>query len=1257
MLVFLFVSLVNSTLSGSHGEWTCSDDVYSRFVCTGEFVFFIAHRRLSACKIVAFAQRDVVLAMTIYEENGVSHYFDDGYYLSRLVSQLSGANGEWTGLDDLDQPRTRTGGQARHPRNYRHKDAGKRGAPVRKPSLEDRARAAHALQKIEGDTPQVRRLFKELRDELNKNRISAERERVRLQKIFDILEPPQAAQLPVEENVAPAVPAPPTPVLVCVPPTPPPSPQPSEHKIAEDGSIVEMPDLPPMPANVPDAALEHKADEQAPDGATTCSDSAPAPSAPPMPQAATSGPSGPAPSNPAPSTPAQPAVSPPPKLPLWYNGPALPDFVDTPDDPFSGLSKEDKENKIRDEIVRLRNMFGPYLPAEHPMTATLLPKDLFQLDDYSRYYYFYDCAGSPFCGQTAICVATQSPTDLEAFVEMSLTIENGVMAMGSSDFLSQYALSLGAGLKIYRLKKVGNSADLECIFESPASPAQRYVHLLLEDDGNNSFGHFQLICMKCSSDPVIQELAFPEPDVLYWPWWVYATGALLWLFVFLTRTGAEALAALLLITLLLSLCLSDSFDIVYTWRAENDHSTVIHTDSFDTLRRQTLYARVVNSRNLCLFVYSVKLCSWLPEYFNVSMELCAEGFKRCQDAAGANRDPVRECECLAAIKGINYNLKYENVIRDSYRVVRRVAQHYMKVATSREIFVEHPKTLIMHNKQGDASMISNIPAVAQAQLIGLGKGRGNWVKKYKLGPRVLNKAVAVCNLRIDTAKGPIGCGFIPKSCSAALLAAFAGRSMCSPPRDLPLTREFVDFAKEIVSLMVAQCDFSKIRERDCLEAFRSHNIGKKSRAYIDRICQEYTTWKHHRIAGRDFHNNRCFVKPECSMKANKSRLGYGLRPRLIFMMSNKMLMECVGILDLIEQWNHGPMSRFQIKDVPPEEMIKRVVAVSLGPHCTTDYSAWEASLDPAVREIENSAMVAMCHKAGFNFTLRALREHVLRKPVRELTTPYGKFMCSTRCSGDYWTSFGNGLTNMCLMAFCMHKKFGYTSTEVLSSLKCIAEGDDGLVSSAIPEENLLMKLGFKYSQNISGNHPGDCDFLCSRWIGDKRYLNIGKAFGCIWTKKASKLKKSKQLYLLRCAANSLHYNSPGHPVLSALCTRIWRETRGVSPFKGHLKYLNTYRGHQQYAEANIVGYSISTNESMRAAVAAGAIGFAPLPIWAQLELEHRILHDENIYIGSLLSGYEEISKFVASNELLQPSIPEDSDDFLSLLETLGVGRR
>ncbi len=498
---------------------------------------------------------------------------------------------------------------------------------------------------------------------------------------------------------------------------------------------------------------------------------------------------------------------------------------------------------------------------------------------------------------------------------------------------------------------------------------------------------------------------------------------------------------------------------------------------------------------------------------------------------------------------------------------------------------------------------------------------------------------------------PLGPGMLPVTDQTGIIAAFVNRSMNKPiVQDLEMVEEFKMFFKRFYSPFIEQVESANLVELDPLEYFEHHYTtrGNKTKEYVEGIKKQYNDYLVYQNTRNKVEANSAFVKLENSAK--KYDKSYKPKPRLIMVMSIFLLVNYCQILRLVDLWNEGPMKKYQIKHMDMDEMIEKIMDTQDCRHNVTDFSSFECSIAGGVRECENWLILKLLKKARFYKARRAYIKHI--KPGRILKSQGVKMFINTRNSGDFHTSFGNGFINLAINQFLSYKYDGKAS-------KIIVEGDDGIIPSKIINNEIINKLNFEFSDSVSGCYPGDTDFLRKRYLDGKQFLNVGRVMSCMWVKENVNLKLGKRMFILRCIGCSLHYQSPGHPILFALVNRIGRMTHNYkTPFNNFIKYLD-------YSKIPYIKerypLNVTCDESMRHHVATGAVGFPPIPIPIQLTLEKIIMEEQTIDLFGLLDNYPEIEMYT-STILNQETVVNQPDptmlDLNKLLEdNLEVTRR
>ncbi len=825
----------------------------------------------------------------------------------------------------------------------------------------------------------------------------------------------------------------------------------------------------------------------------------------------------------------------------------------------------------------------------------------------------FDCMGNPYCGYVCIDIASSNEINLKHYEEWC---EDNIN-MGKIEDLVQYAKSRGVNIKF--IFKIEQDYD-DILFCN--EPSWNWVYLIFSGDKDN--GHYSLGISKYDDNkPVIRDFS-----------WI--------------KNGFE----LPLIGITEDVVLLSS-------REVNDKDRRCFTTKIDTIKANDITSVYFVKCWFVLFWFKIMLIS--EQYFEVSNVLLAKLNNEMQSLDANGLDVFQAMGGVGPIRGLNM----DNSVNDLYINTSVIAGKTYKGKQIKSFVYINILNNLLHiilkfinpnYKEDSFEKFKDFRNYAgfginiyesQCQKLAFNEedidairinqnNCKNYVINYNLRLEYTNKKVAVAPLGpVLTNNGVVAIGEIPMTNSISIFSAFVLRSMSKnlELRDKLLVKEFVEFSKNFLNRFIDDAKLDR-KEPDNISYFVEMYSGKKTLNYIKQTVDNYIKYNKGLKTSKNFFENSCFVKFENSGKFVGKELK--TKPRLIMTMSPKMIVECCPVMLLIEAFNNSSFSEFHIKNLEPKEMINRIIEHSYDEHMVSDYSSFESSIDEEIREIELYVLTQLCIKFGYNNTLSNILK--VRKG-RQLKTRYGRFYIRTRCSGDFWTSFGNALINVCLMAFSHHKNFGS-----LDNFKFLAEGDDGLVPVKSVDVYLINRLGFKFSLNVYGKQPGDCDFLSSLWVNGKRYINIAKSFSTFYVKKGSNLKRSKQLFLLRCAALSLYHISPGHPVTTAIVNRILKETRGMTRFKGYESYLDEWGKSYEPIKMKYV----MVDETMRHFISVGAEGFPPISVSHQLILEHNIMNNDLIYISDILNTYDIMKMYVTSNNHFKPMSPNGQGDVVNL---------
>jgi hypothetical protein len=813
-----------------------------------------------------------------------------------------------------------------------------------------------------------------------------------------------------------------------------------------------------------------------------------------------------------------------------------------------------------------------------------------------------DLYGAPFCGMTCVDVAARirvEPAKYADRVGQTFTkdkkrvfTQDVIDAVGTTDYLIPYAQSRGLGLVF--LMREGNNYRFHSLSRTGTG---KYAVLVHSHDILN--GHWTLLS-KCHSDINHMRLEglFESPD-----------------------KGCKYLGY------------GECLEFGDITPRPNNTDVRSYIDQRDGIKLQGQNQLAHSWKSLFLLGRAFEI-PFTREVRNIDATRSHSIAK--QLAFTRSKEDVDDA-LSGLMLGREVNSEVDPVLMaDTAKVLHKYANKIHKNSTATVT-----EGLVCVNMPSSTSIIPDIEVIEENQLDGLAGGgvnhvvvptwrtsegcEGTW---RDVDPSKLDRPVAVAPIGCPVEEGrAVGPGLISLTDEKGLLASFCGRSMSKRRVERgSMTNGFLRESKAFMDHYIDNTSLDMISPEDStlkgiIAQFKKTNQGKKSAKWIDRRVKnfiEYNLGKMSAKTSARYVRHGCFVKFESNIKRKDGKLF--VRPRLIMTMSEFMQFSLCYLSEISDVWYDGPIECFQVKHMNPSAMISKIREAQDRLHCVTDYSAFESSINSDIRELEMYVVRRLCSRAGYVYTLRMLNKLNIDLK-RTLQTKGLSFVIESRCSGDYWTSMGNGIVSICLMKYC-HSR-GELSGEVFSML---AEGDGGLVPLSTPDVNILNSLGFKFSSETSGTRPGDTDFLRSLW-DHRRWLNIGRVLSRIfWVKKGIHLRKSKQKFLLRTMALSLHYLSPGHPVLWAVVKRIEQETRGMNCFKSASLYLDNWK------DWDLSGRfpDITVDESMRARVAEGADGFPPLPILIQKILERKILSGDYNFRG-LLNDYGDYKDHVDSS--------------------------
>lgn len=954
-----------------------------------------------------------------------------------------------------------------------------------------------------------------------------------------------------------------------------------------------------------------------------------------------------------------------------------------------------------------------YLASDFPKNRCVFNLEEVNSNTFNHESVLFDPCGSPFCGLTAIDLASGNKPDVDKYLRMC-KFSGSPATIGTNVYLKEYAYNRGFNLRFIIPMVDPNDDDMLEVgtLDYMNNPTWKWIILVVvEPDGTwinrnnanvNEVKHVFMVVDTNShfSNLEVPLLKYDNPDLLS----VFAYG----LFISLLQVVIVRVIQLYLIpyfypnlhqtfkiidSLFLEefptfrnimifvinwfFVLDEMVLIVYgffSWlfrvkikpgflfveyryhNSDVDRRTI--RERRDNIEIQDHYAIFARSFQILLYDQCVFEFSDFLRPYNiiVSVVRANQLYKELQCYAGTDLT----ISMLSVLKS-NYANTDEiipNIYANTIEYVKWLVERSSKQRVNPVFYTQ------AYNAQGHTSYVGNLNMVAINQFaVSVGRSifssmQGEFLITSKRFNRLIHNNLGVINngfkafkeenLKIKprkivsycplgsliTDQGQLGPGHLCVTEPYSLLAALAGRSMVKIPVDV---QEFFKFSQKEVDRLLSMTEVPEWTNEDPVDNFIKNNKGKRSRKFIQSKVDQYNEFLQGKSSKKYFQNS-CFVKFEDSSKLvnGKTRV----RPRLIMTMSDYFSMVLSPLVQVVHTWNESYISKYQVKNLTPEEFVEKVANFTEKEHIVTDYSAFESSVSYMFKLIEDYFAVQLLTKMRMFRTLEHFRK--LNKFGRVLHSTIGKFVISSRCSGDYFTSTFNCLINYLINAFSCYKLLG-------KHLDLIVEGDDGLTKPTQIDAKLINSMGFGFSSNVKGSKPGDVDFLRKRWLHDNSYISVGRALkNLFWVNSQQAVKPSRQRAILRAKALSYYFSSPGCPVITSAINYILKNTSGANYFVGLEKYMS----YNDKFDVRKIGRNYGTipiNESMRGPISEGATGFPPIPVVIQLELEKRFEKGE-FYVGSLLSDYDDISVTAGNHTWYNDNLESVSDELLDVIE-------
>lgn len=392
-------------------------------------------------------------------------------------------------------------------------------------------------------------------------------------------------------------------------------------------------------------------------------------------------------------------------------------------------------------------------------------------------------------------------------------------------------------------------------------------------------------------------------------------------------------------------------------------------------------------------------------------------------------------------------------------------------------------------------------------------------------------------------------------------------------------------------------------------------ITNKPKAYVDALTQSARSAEMWNDSDAKWLKGGVFNKFESSHKESKDDNAI-LKPRGIYTMSEKLLVNLCVILHAQKLiYNTEFMKKHQIKGDANSEIYRKISEIAKFDHVSTDYSSFERTLRPFLRQAETELVCSVLTRLGYLGAAKLFRR--VNTKGEKVRNAFLAFLHIYRMSGTYWTSLGNGVSNINLILYSSWMKEGNGKMSfkrwwntIGKVMLFLAEGDDGLIPLKHVDSAALLQLGMKFKVNKPARGDGKVEFLRKLFVPEGVVVNVLRCMRGIWVKTPNvKLKLAKKLSLLRCAAYSMLYLSEGMPILTPLAMRIGELTKGYGHFKNMERYVDTWKITDDVIKEFAKPFPVvKVNEDLRVALDASTCSDIPrVSIEAQVSFEESLL--------------------------------------------------
>jgi len=264
-----------------------------------------------------------------------------------------------------------------------------------------------------------------------------------------------------------------------------------------------------------------------------------------------------------------------------------------------------------------------------------------------------------------------------------------------------------------------------------------------------------------------------------------------------------------------------------------------------------------------------------------------------------------------------------------------------------------------------------------------------------------------------------------------------------------------------------------------------------------------------------------------------------------------VVMELIYKCPFVDQW--------MIKHLTQNQLHEKLSAVTNVPHASSDMSGFENGLVHWMRNPERTMILGALRRCVSHEVVEYVS--AMMDNERKISSRHASYHIAVRCSGDFWTSCGNGLTNICIILTGHWVKMGRPPLDTwwarAQHLKFLTEGDDALVPLSILNRDVTLGLNVAFSAYNDSRQNGGSDFLKTTMYpvfhegnyAGKLCNTLRLCRSLMWVR-GHGLKHSKVMFLWRAKALSLLYLAPHHPIINPLCQAIGRITSGATEFRG-----------------------------------------------------------------------------------------------------------